>query len=314
VLRELQFSDLIFNPSGEVVVKGAPGAEGASRPPQEVEDELRVLREQVVAATEKKQDANLLFDGVSYRLKRMDGNHEEQTEPCYYLRKGLPYIRPMAEWGYPDSLIEELCGPANKTGLILFAGSPGAGKTTGASSFFVERLKRNGGTGITVECPCELPLAGWHGPSGWCQQTEVRTEKDMGKKVEETFRCGSPNILYLGEIREGHAAVEVLRGAITSYLVVSTIHAESIEMACLRMVQLAQEHISWEAAQGFLSQAFTACIHQELRGPSGHRHLKFQSLIRTPPVIGKLANGRFSQLSDDIHSQERLRMGQGTPR
>lgn len=311
MIHDQEFSDVIFTSAGVAMLKGVPGHKGVV--PAPLSDDLHTLRKEALKATGSRLDAFLRFEGVPYRVKRMES---PEGEPCLYLRRAVHKIPPMMNLGYGAHLINRLCAQDTKAGLVLFAGSQGEGKTTGASAFVKERLIRLGGTAITVECPIELPLDGMHGDAGWCQQTEVASENLMGEAVAETYRCSSPDILFLGEIREGNVAVEAMRAAITSYIVVTTIHADSIVSAVQRIIMFALERLGERPALELLSQAYLCGVHQRLVPCEAGRRLKCTSLFREQGVISKLAKGNFAALKDEIDAQRNrlAHSGVGGPR
>lgn len=311
MIPDLQFTDVIFTYEGQAMLKGVPGRKGVAPAPIGSDYKWEKLRDKAMLATKDRLNAFVSHEGVPYRVKRMPG---PMGKPCLYVRRALQEVPTMERLGYSEYVVEELC--KHNAGLVLFAGRQGAGKTTGATTFVKERLIRRGGTAITVECPIELPLDGAHGESGWCQQTEVDAEDMMAPSVSETYRCSSPDVLFLGEIREGNAAVEAMRASITSYVVVTTIHADSIVSAIQRLVMFSLERLGEKPAQELLGQAFLGCVYQQLfPGDTGAR-LRFKTLFKEQGVGAKIANGHFNALQDVIDSQRnRLAMsGAGGPR
>lgn len=134
--------------------------------------------------------------------------------------------------GVSDHMEERLKGIlSRKSGLIVFAGITGAGKSTTAYAALrhVDSGERNI---VTFEDPIEYSV-----PS--IDQIEVRT------RAGQTFEAGlrsllrqDADIVLIGEIRDEETAKIAVRGAMTGQLVLSTLHATDAASAVLRMADL----------------------------------------------------------------------------
>jgi twitching motility protein PilT len=73
----------------------------------------------------------------------------------------------------------------------------------------------------------------------------------------------------VGEIRNAESAAQVLRAATSGHLVITTLHAGSIEEALSNLVQISEQILGDRAAEQ-CADALTAVIHQRLGafGPS----------------------------------------------
>jgi len=105
-------------------------------------------------------------------------------------------------------------------GMILFTGPTGSGKTT--TQYAILRLLNKDSVNIvTVEDPIEYSIAG-------INQSQVKSE------IGYTFAQGlrqilrqDPNIIMIGEIRDGETADLVVNAALTGHIVLSTLHTNS---------------------------------------------------------------------------------------
>ena len=102
-------------------------------------------------------------------------------------------------------------------GMIIISGPTGAGKTTTLYSA-LNRLNTPGKNIVTVEDPVEYQMDG-------INQVQVNVKADM------TFANGlrsilrqDPNIVLIGEIRDGETAQIAIEAALTGHLVLSTLH------------------------------------------------------------------------------------------
>ena len=137
-----------------------------------------------------------------------------------------------APLGVNDRLQEQLKAILSRTsGLVLFAGITGAGKSTTAYAA-LRHLDSGDRNIVTIEDPIEYNI-----PS--IDQIEVRT------RAGQTFEAGlrsllrqDADIVLIGEIRDEETAKIAVRAAMTGQLVLSTLHATDAISALLRMIDL----------------------------------------------------------------------------
>jgi len=106
-------------------------------------------------------------------------------------------------------------------GIFLVTGPTGSGKTTTLYSALQE-LNRPDKKIITAEDPVEYNIGG-------INQCQVRT--DIGLTFESILRSmlrQAPNIILIGEIRDGVVADIAIQAALTGHLVFSTLHTNPI--------------------------------------------------------------------------------------
>lgn len=105
-------------------------------------------------------------------------------------------------------------------GILLISGPTGSGKTT--TLYATLKLLNKEGTNIlTVEDPVEYTLEGIN---------QVQLKESIGLTFAgalRTFLRQDPDIIMLGEIRDGETAQMAVRAALTGHLVLSTIHTNS---------------------------------------------------------------------------------------
>lgn len=119
-------------------------------------------------------------------------------------------------------------------GMVVISGPTGAGKTTTLYSV-LNRLNTSGKNIVTVEDPVEYQMDGLN-------QVQVNIKADM------TFANGlrsilrqDPNIVLIGEIRDGETAQIAIEAALTGHLVLSTLHTNDAPSVATRMIDMGIE-------------------------------------------------------------------------
>ena len=193
-------------------------------------------------------------EGIRLRVERI---HAAESKVVYVCRRFRLLPGPLATLGMPKAVADKLLAPDLKDGFVVFFGKAGSGKTTTAASFVTERLNKFGGVCWTIENPIELPMQGKHG-KGWCYQTEVSSDGDIGGAIKNLLRA-TPNIIMIGEMRDGLAVREALSAATSGHLVVATWHAPDLLTGLGRLARLAGDD-----AAASIADAMRVGVHLSL--------------------------------------------------
>lgn len=116
-------------------------------------------------------------------------------------------------------------------GIFLVTGPTGSGKTTTLYSALKE-LNRPDKKIITAEDPVEYNVQG-------INQCQVRT--DIGftfAKILRSMLRQAPNVILVGEIRDGEVADIAIQAALTGHLVFSTLHTNDATSAITRLIDM----------------------------------------------------------------------------
>lgn len=163
-----------------------------------------------------------------------------QTQPCLHgehvVMRLLPQDNKLVgidELGFPSHIAKIyrrlLDSPG---GLILVVGPTGSGKSTTLYAGLQVLTADVSRKVITVEDPIEYALDG-------IQQTQVRPE--IGFEFASAMRAfvrEDPDVILVGEIRDGETALEALRASQTGHLVLSTLHCNDTVDAVQRLTDL----------------------------------------------------------------------------
>lgn len=139
---------------------------------------------------------------------------------------------PIEELGIPKKLFTLLEAEiARPSGMILTTGPTGSGKTTTLYAF-LRRVQNSEIKIITIEDPIEYHLPG-------IVQTQVEEKKgyDFGSGLRSAMRQ-DPDIIMVGEIRDGETASTAIQASLTGHLVFSTLHTNNAAGTFTRLVDL----------------------------------------------------------------------------
>ncbi len=139
---------------------------------------------------------------------------------------------PIEQLGIQDRTLETLLEQIRRpNGMLLITGPTGSGKTTTLYAF-LKKIHSPDIKIITIEDPIEYHLPG-------IVQTQVDDEKDY------TFLSGlraalrqDPDVIMVGEIRDGETASIAINSALTGHLVFSTLHTNTAAGAFPRLIDL----------------------------------------------------------------------------
>ncbi len=226
----------------------------------------------------------LRFAGESYRVERV----LTITGIQYNCRK-MPVSTPdIFSLGVPEPVIRHLISLSQESGLILFAGPTGMGKTTTASALMRKFLENDGGFLYTIEDPPEMPLDGLYharnGALGLCKQTPVENER-WGDALKSALRS-RPRYILVGEIRTPETASQTLRAATSGHLVLSTIHANSVEDSLNSLIKYASgAGLQESLASDLLARGILAVVHQKLEGTTVLRPKIHTAFANPNPLV-----------------------------
>jgi type II secretory ATPase GspE/PulE/Tfp pilus assembly ATPase PilB-like protein len=138
----------------------------------------------------------------------------------------------LAALGMNESHHEMLLSALNQAhGVILLSGPTGSGKTT--TLYASLRYLRRPGTHhiLSIEDPVEIPMEG-------INQVHVDAERVSFNRALRSALRHDPDIIMIGEIRDGETADIAVKSALTGHLVLSTLHANNSTGVMTRLLNL----------------------------------------------------------------------------
>lgn len=139
---------------------------------------------------------------------------------------------------------------ARPEGFIIIVGPTGSGKTTTLYSSLQQVYSRQKNI-CTIEDPVECKFVGMN---------QIQVEHEFGMTFVSGLRAimrQDPDIIAVGEIRDGETARTALQAALAGSLVFSTLHGRDAVHSIVRMFDMGVEAY-------FISSALTAIVAQRL--------------------------------------------------
>ena len=195
---------------------------------------LKIMAELDIVEFRIPQDGRVaaIIDGrdVDMRISVLP-NHHGQRIVLRILDKSVS-LKTMEQLGFTDRNLATFRTLIKKPyGMILVTGPTGSGKTTTLYASLMELRKMTNNI-MTCEDPVEYELAGIN-------------QSQVNDKVGLTFAAQlrailrqDPDIILVGEVRDGETAETALRASMTGHLVLSTLHCNDSPSAVPRLLDM----------------------------------------------------------------------------
>ena len=175
-------------------------------------------------------------------------------------------------------------------GMVLVAGPTGSGKTTTLMTALaqIDAVRRNV---TTVEDPVEYELPGVN---------HVQVNPRAGLTFAEGLRAllrQDPDVVVVGEVRDGETADIAVRAALTGHLLLSTIHTNSAAGTAPRLLDIGGEpYLVASALVGVVGQrlARRLCPRCATREPAGaDEAVRCHGLLEAGESVGRAGGCSF---------------------
>ena len=188
-------------------------------------------------------EKRLPMDGrIGIRLNNEDIDIRVSTMPTAYgesislrlLQKAGNFVK-LEDLGFNDHDYKNVVKLINRpNGIFLVTGPTGSGKSTSLYAFLHEINKIQVRI-LTAEDPIEYEMAGIN---------QVLVRQDIGLTFARALRAflrQDPDIIMVGEIRDGETAEIAINASLTGHLVFSTLHTNDAAGAFARLIDMGAE-------------------------------------------------------------------------
>ena len=191
------------------------------------------------------------------------------------------------------ALRDVLNGISKPNGMILTSGPTGSGKSTTLYAL-VQKIKSEEINIVTLEDPVEYKMDGVN---------QIQVNVDAGLTFASGLRSilrQDPDVVLVGEIRDGETAGLAVQAALTGHLVFSTLHTNSAAGILPRLIDMGIEPF-------LIASTLNTVIGQRLVRRVGERHDAIKSTdMQTQEINAALANllpksaAEVGPVSDDL--------------
>ena len=212
---------------------------------------IKIISGLDISEKRKPQDGRLTrivdFDEYDVRVSILPTVYGEKTVMRMTKKKGL--TREKKYLGlFPDDERKLDSITHNPHGIILVTGPTGSGKSTTCYTVLHELNKETVNI-ITVEDPVEANVPGVNQV-----QVNVKAELTFSSALRSILRQ-DPDIIMIGEIRDGETAGIAVKASITGHLVISTLHTNSTSASITRLIDMGVEpYLIGDAVVGIIAQ------------------------------------------------------------
>jgi twitching motility protein PilT len=201
------------------------------------------------------------------------------------------------ELGLPAELLTTWL--QRRSGLILFSGPTGSGKSTSVAACLDWINKNQSRHIVTIEDPIEYLF---RNDQSYFSQREIHHDTgDFEIALRQALRQ-NPDVIFFGEIRDAESALSALRASETGHLVISTLHGSGVagvSTSLERITRLITTHTSSTAS--LLSQQLIGVMSQQLLPRINGGLVAILEYFENASITRKwIAEGRFDELRDHV--------------
>lgn len=216
----------------------------------------------------------------------------QRNHPAFVIRNVRPYVQSFEELNLPAEVLKKLC--LENRGLILLTGSAGSGKSTTIASM-IDYINANLEKHIlTIEEPIEYTFD---------DKRSIINQRELGLDVFSypsalrAFTLQSPDVIFIGNIRDSETMFAALTAAETGVLVLSTLHTVNAPQTVERIVNFFPPHQHNEVRTQ-LSFVLKGVISLRLvpRKDGKGRIPAYESMLLTPTISRLIREGKLWEI------------------
>lgn len=266
-----------------------------------------------------KSNGELVFDNIAFEMaippslepgchdSAMDLHGSRFRVSQMITRGRLRWVLRLLPNKIPEPLAIKVPPPSLKSflearnGLFLICGATGSGKSTTIASMILHRARRRREHIITFEDPIEFIYPA-NLPSLVSQREMGSDEIDFPKALRAALRQ-APDVIVVGEIRDGETAEIALQAAETGHVVVATLHTSSAAQTVQRFLKLIPSD-RVDNAQATLADTLRLILCQRLLFDA-RRNKRFpihEVLLQYDGVVNIIRRGDFKKLDQELET------------
>ncbi|HCE44323.1 MAG TPA: hypothetical protein DET40_12315 [Lentisphaeria bacterium] len=236
-------------------------------------------------------DTGFSFGGSRYRINFL----LQQAQPGFVARLVPSGALEFSALNLPKVLSELAERPR---GLVLIVGAAGSGKSTTMAAMLNHINETFNKHIVTIEDPIEFVH---RDKKCLVTQREIGSDTaDFAEALKNVVR-ESPDVIFIGEMRDLETMQIAISAALTGHLVISTVHTANVIQSIERIVNNFPEHLR-EQASADLALALEGIVAQRLvpRADGGGMVPAVEILKATPLVKRVIEARNYSDLEDLI--------------
>lgn len=231
---------------------------------------IKVISNLNIAESRKPQDGKtkIFVDGadIDLRVSILPTSYGEKVViRLLDKRKAMVSFEQLGIRGYNLKQLEKVFSV--RQGMILVTGPTGSGKSTTLYAA-INRLRSSATNILTVEDPIEYVFEG-------INQVQVNEKAGITfASALRSFLRQDPDVILVGEIRDGETAEIAIQAALTGHLVLSTLHTNDTFGTITRLADMGVDEAKVaEALQAVIAQRLVRRLCTNCKKPVAHKLL-----------------------------------------
>jgi pilus retraction protein PilT len=261
-------------------------------------DQMNSILNEVLASEEQKkklkEDLDVDFVLSLPELGRYRFNvFIQRGSPSIVVRYVKDKIQSFAELNLPADVLKIFASESR--GLVLVTGPAGSGKSTTIGCMLEHINETSNRHIITVEDPIEFLF---RDKKSLFNQRELGLDVQSYPSALKHFTLQSPDVIYIGVIRDAETMIAAMTAAEMGVLVVSTFHTINTVQTIERIVNFYPPHIHEEVRMQ-LSLLLKGVISLRLvpRKDGNGRIPACETMVMTPSIARVIREGRLTEIA-----------------
>lgn len=303
LMHEKQASDLILRAGSCIWMRIHSKLEKVSDTELSVDDMMRMVNDII---DDEKRDKFAKTMNVDFAIYLEDlGRFRaslfvQRNSPAMVIRRVRKDIQTFEELNLPADILKKLA--MEKRGVILLTGAAGSGKSTTIASM-VEYINKNASRHIlAVEEPIEFTF---EDKKSIVNQREVGLDVFSYDEALKHFTYQSPDVIFIGNIRDLETMSAAITAAETGVLVLSTLHTVNAAQTIERVINFfpPYQHIEVRSQLAMLLKGVISLRLIPRKDGSGCIPA-YEVMLLTPTISRLIREGKIWEIGSFIQEGE----------